>query len=103
MTGADRLQSPHSRGSLPGIRGLAWLAGLFATIVAVVLGTLLAVAVAASMVVIAVMGGALLLLAPMALRARRAVKAKAEAGPQIIEARNVGGHSWVAYGWDERR
>lgn len=23
--------------------------------------------------------------------------------PKLIEARRVGGHSWVAYGWDGRR
>ena len=106
---AERLQSPRSqaprqRGSaIPGGRSLAWLAGLFVSFIAVVVATVMAVALAASVVVIAVMGGALLLLAPLALRARRAVKAKADPGPQILEARNVGGHSWVAYGWDQRR
>jgi hypothetical protein len=23
--------------------------------------------------------------------------------PDLIEARHIGGHSWVAYGWDGRR
>ncbi len=106
---ADRSQSPHSQASraqrapLPGGKGLAWLAGLIVSFVAVIVATVMAVALAASVVVIAVMGGALLLLAPLAFRARRAVRAKADPGPQILEARHVGGHSWVAYGWDQRR
>ena len=33
-----------------------------------------------------------------ALRARRTVRPRAD--PSLIEARNVGGHHWVAYGWD---
>jgi hypothetical protein len=36
------------------------------------------------------------------MRARQSAKpAKADDG--IIEAHKVGGHSWVAYGWDEHR
>ena len=49
-----------------------------------------------------VMGGALLALAGFASRARRTIKVRSDSGPPIIEARNVGGHSWVAYGWDRR-
>jgi uncharacterized YccA/Bax inhibitor family protein len=63
---------------------------------------ILAVALAAGVVVVAVMGGVLLALASAASRARRTVKVRRAAGPRIIEARNVGGHSWVAYGWDKR-
>jgi uncharacterized YccA/Bax inhibitor family protein len=63
---------------------------------------ILAVALAAGVVMVAVMGGVLLALASAATRARRTVKARRPAGPPIIEARNVGGHSWVAYGWDRR-
>ena len=33
--------------------------------------------------------------------ARRTVKA-APSDPSLIEARHVGGHSWVAYGWNDR-
>ena len=50
------------------------------------------------------MATALLGLAAFALRGRRqAARAKASTDPNLIEARNVGGHSWVAYGWNERR
>ena len=99
----DKLQSrPSSRGFFPGGKSLAALAGAIATVVAAVVATVLAVALAASVVVLAVMGGALLLLTTIAMRARRTVKARSSQNPQIIEARNVGGHSWVAYGWERR-
>jgi hypothetical protein len=107
---ADWPQSPSPQrarhkglGSFPGGRGLAWIVGLFLSVIAAALAAVLAVAVAATMVVVAVMGGALLLLAPLALRARRAVRAhRGVGGPQLLEARHIGGHSWVAYSWDRR-
>jgi hypothetical protein len=50
------------------------------------------------------MATALLGLAAFALRGRPATAAAAPAGePGLIEARHMGGHSWVAYGWNERR
>ena len=54
-----------------------------------------------TVVVIALMSGALMLLAVAAVRARRTVRATSD--PELIEARHIGGHSWVAYGWDGRR
>jgi len=82
--------------------GLAWLGGLVATAAALTIGTILALFAAATVVVIALMTSALLALSTLALRARRSVRA-APADTGVIEARNVGGHSWVAYGWNERR
>jgi hypothetical protein len=104
---SERLQSRPNKG-FPGGRSLLAVAGAVCTVIAAAVGTVLAVALAASVLVIAVMGGALLFLASLAMRARRTVRAsavgaKAEPGPQILEARHVGGHSWVAYGWDRRR
>jgi hypothetical protein len=92
--------SPQSGGSFGGgaFRGLAWLAGALATTAAVAVGAVLAIFFAATLAVIAVMGAATLWLAGIALRARRTVHAN---DPSIIEARNFGGRSWVAYGWDE--
>jgi hypothetical protein len=88
---ADRPQSPRpATGSIPGGKSLAWLVGLLFSAIAAAVAIVLAVALAAGVVVVAVMGGVLLALASLAARAR------------IIEARNVGGHSWVAYGWDRR-
>ena len=101
---AERLQSRPNTG-FPGGKSLAVLAGLVCTVIAAVVGTVLAVALAASVVVLAVMGGALLFLASLAVRARRTARsrAKSDPGPQILEARHMGGHSWVAYGWDRQR
>ena len=97
---AFRPQSPRPvKGS---ISGLVRLVGFAVSAAASLVAVILAVALAASVVVVAVMGGALLALAGFAARARRTVKARSDNGPPIIEARNVGGHSWVAYGWDRR-
>jgi len=92
--------SPMSKGG--GFKSLAWLGGALATVVAAVIGAVLAVFLTATMVVVTLMGAALLFTAGMAMRARRMVRAKhtRRAEPGVIEARNVGGHSWVAYGWD---
>nr|WP_295112462.1 hypothetical protein [uncultured Caulobacter sp.] len=81
------------------LRNLAWIAGALATSAAVVIGAVLAVVFAATVVVVGFIGSALFGIAAFALRGRKA-KPKAEDG--LIEARNVGGHSWVAYGWNER-
>jgi Flp pilus assembly protein TadB len=97
-------ERPQSRPQTGSFYGLATLVGAVFTVIAAVVATVLAVAVATSVVVIALVGGALLFIASLAARARRVgkvAKARREE-PQIIEARNVGGHSWVAYGWNER-
>lgn len=90
-------------GSRSAFKGLAWLAGALATCAALAVGAVLAVFAAATVVLIALMSSALLALAGLAVRARRTVRARPAGDPDIIEARNVGGHSWVAYGWNERR
>ena len=81
------------------LRSLAQLVGLFATAAAVVVGAVLAVVFAATLAVIAVMASALLGFAGLALRARRTARARADG---VIEARHLGGHHWVAYGWNDR-
>jgi hypothetical protein len=82
-------------------KGVAWVLGGLAWLTAAAIGAVLAVFFAATMVVIAIMATALLAVAGMALRARRTVRSGQ--ATDIIEARNIGGHSWVAYGWDGRR
>jgi len=82
-------------------RSFAALAGALATSAAVLVGAVLAVFFAATVVVIAVMSSALLALFGLALRAKRAVHARRDDG--VIEARHLGGHHWVAYGWNEPR
>ena len=93
----DRLST-----SKPNLTWLAMIAGGIATCAAAALTAVLALAVAASVVVIALVASALLAVAGIAMRARRA-RAVAKADPGLIEAHNVGGHSWVAYGYDRRR
>jgi len=89
-------------GSRSAFKGLAWLAGALATFAALAIGAVLALFAVATVVVIALMSSALLCLAALAMRARRTVGARAT-DSDIIEAQKVGGHSWVAYGWNERR
>ncbi|MDG2529647.1 hypothetical protein [Caulobacter endophyticus] len=84
-------------------RGLAAVVGGVATAIAVSVAAIVAVVFAATLVVVGFMATALLGLAAFALRGRRHARAKASSDPNLIEARNVGGHSWVAYGWNERR
>ncbi len=81
------------------LRSLSMLGGALATAAAVAIGAVLAVFFAATVVVIAVMASVLLALAGLALRAKRA---RAHRDDGVIEARNLGGHHWVAYGWNER-
>lgn len=83
------------------LRSLAVVGGAVATAAAVMVGAVLAVFFAATVAVIAVMASALLGFAGLALRARRTARARADNG--VIEARHLGGHHWVAYGWNERR
>ena len=84
------------------LRSLAAVGATLATAAAVMVGAVLAVFAAATVAVIAIMGSALLAFAGLALRARRSVKARRRE-TDIIEARHLGGHHWVAYGWNERR
>ena len=84
-------------------RSLATVAGAIATSIAVAVAAVLAVVFAATLVVIGFMATALLGLAAFALRARRSVAPATSSDPSLLEARHMGGHSWVAYGWNERR
>ena len=82
------------------LRSLAVIVGLFATAAAVVIAAVLAVVFAATVAVIAVISSALLGFTGLAMRARRTARARTSDG--VIEARHLGGHHWVAYGWNER-
>lgn len=78
---------------------VAWLGGAVATACAVAVAAVLAIVFAATIVVIGLMAAALVGFAGLALRARRTVRRRYS---DVIDARHVGGGSWVAYGWDER-
>ncbi len=84
------------------LRSLAMIGGSLAAAAAVLVGALLAVFFAATVAVIAVMASALLAFTGLAMRARRTAKARRSADDGLIEARHLGGHHWVAYGWNER-
>jgi uncharacterized membrane protein YidH (DUF202 family) len=83
-----------------GVGPLAWIGGALATVAAGVAAAVLAVFFAATVVVVGVLGLALLGLGGFAYRARKGLR---RPEPGVIEARHVGGHSWVAYGWDQHR
>ena len=87
------------------LRSLAVLVGMLATAAAVVVAAVLAVVFFATVAVIGVMASALLAFAGLALRARRTAQSRAgqARGDGVIEARHLGGHHWVAYGWNESR
>lgn len=82
--------------------GLVAIGGLIATACALIVAAALAIFFAATVAVIALLGGVLLGLAGLAMRARRTVKVRRPADDGVIEARRIGGHQWVAYGWNER-
>ena len=81
------------------LRGVAWLVSAAAWAIGAGVAIMIALIFAASMVVIGAMASIFLIAAAAGLRARRSVKTRVD--PEVIEARHVGGHSWVAYGWDE--
>ena len=84
-----------------GLGGLAWIGGAVATAGALGIAAVVAVFFAATVVVVGVLGLALLGLGGFAYRARKGLRRADHS--DVIEARHVGGHSWVAYGWDQRR
>ena len=84
-------------------RGFVAVAGLLAATAAGAVGLVLALIFAATVVVIGLMGSVLLFLTGLAMRARRTFRTAPAAANGVIEAHPVGGHSWVAYGWDNRR
>ena len=83
------------------LRSLAALGGAVATGLAVIVGAVMAVFAAATVAVIAIMASALLAFSGLALRARRSARARRRQ-TDVIEARHLGGHHWVANGWNER-
>ena len=81
----------------PAQAAVAWIVGGFATLGAVVLGSVLAVVFAATLAFALVVVAAALTFTAVAWRIRRS---HAAVTSPVIEARKVG-HSWVAYGWDQ--
>jgi hypothetical protein len=84
------------------LRSLAIVGGSLATAAAVLVGAVLAVFFAATVAVIALMTSAFLAFFGLAVRAKGAAQARQRADNGVIEAQHLGGHHWVAYGWNER-
>jgi heme/copper-type cytochrome/quinol oxidase subunit 2 len=80
-------------------KGVVWLGAGLATLAAAGVAAVLALFFAATVVVIAVMASILVTFTGLAVRARRSAEPK---DPDLLEAHHVGGHSWVAYGLDQR-
>ena len=95
----ERLGSVRTPLFYGAFRPLAWVGGAIATTCAVAVAAVLTVFFAATLVVIALMAAVLLVFAGLALRARRTVR---RTDPALLNARHLGGGSWVAYGWDQR-
>jgi hypothetical protein len=79
---------------------VGWFFGALAWAVAASVGLVVALVLAATMVAIAVVAAAPLMLSMAALRTHRLFRAAAD--PGLLEARHVGGHSWVAYAGNTR-
>lgn len=94
----DRLQRDAGSVQSPAVRGLARLGAVVASGAAALVGLALAVVAAASVLAMVLIGLVLLPLTAVALRARRS--AASGDGP-VLEARPIGGHAWVAYGWEK--
>lgn len=94
----ERLDRADRAAGGSAFHGLARLGGAIAWIGATAVGAVMAVFFAATLVVIALMASAVLALAAAAAKAGRTVRAPVD--PGFIDAHHVGGHSWVAYGWD---
>jgi cation transporter-like permease len=94
----------HGPGRFQGrsvLGALGWFVGALVWAAAAAIGAVMAVVIAATMVAIALMASVPLVLSVAVLRARRSVRAAAD--PDLLEARHVGGHSWVAYAGNARR
>ncbi len=99
MNGQMRYLRGRNRPSA--LRAVAWVFGAIASLVAAVIGVVMAVVFAASLVVASLFALVVIGLVVAVLRARRVMRPPED--DDLIEARNIGGHSWVAYGWDSRR
>lgn len=81
--------------------GLMRFVGFAVAMIAFLVAAVLAVVLVGAVVVTAAVASALIALSTLAMRARRTVRVRSRT-PGVIEARRVG-HTWVAYGWTERR
>jgi apolipoprotein N-acyltransferase len=89
-----------AKGSAPRRRGVAvaglnWIGGALASVAAVALAAVLTIVFAATLAVVAVLSVGVVAFCALVFRGRRRSRGV------LLEARRIG-HSWVAYGWDQR-
>ncbi len=80
------------------VTGLAWIGAVMGWAFAAAVGAVVAVILAAGMLLVALVAVAPLAIAAAAARAARPGREPSD--PNLLEARYVGGHSWVAYAAD---
>jgi hypothetical protein len=78
---------------------LARVGGALAWVAAAGVGLILTLLFAATLMVVVVSAAAFVLAAAVVLGLRAPARRR---DADVIEARHLGGHSWVAYGWDTR-
>jgi hypothetical protein len=88
--------SPHQSA----VGGLARVGTLLGWALTGLVGAIAATVLAFAVVILAVVGSAALAVAAVVVGARRTRSAQGDS--DVIEARHVGGHSWVATGWQGR-
>lgn len=81
-------------------RSLTWFLGALTGAVAATVTAVLAVAFALVLFVCVLVTA--LLVATNAARTKVWRRVRPARAAEVIEAKHVGGHSWVAYGWDGR-
>lgn len=91
-----------SRTVAPVWRALGILAGALGGAVAALLAAVLAVVCAVALLLLALVAAVVVAIRAVIDGAGRLVR-QGRSEPDLLEARHVGGHSWVAYGWDGRR
>ena len=91
----QRFTPGPTRSRRSALGGMVWIIAALAWLGAAAVGAVMALVFAATFVVIGLMASALIALSAAAVRARRSVRRAAD--PTLLEARHVGGHSWIAY------
>ena len=80
-------------------RGLGVLAGALGGAVAAIVAAVVAAICALALLLLAIAAAVVLAIRATVTAASRLMR-HPRSEPNVIEARHVGGHSWVAYGWD---
>jgi hypothetical protein len=91
---AEGSAPPRRRGVA--VAGLNWICGALASVAAVALAAVLTLVFAATLAVVAVLSVGVVAFCALVFR-----RGRRQSRGVLLEARRIG-HSWVAYGWDQR-